>query len=264
MSTAVYATVAYVPPDARTTAAAAAGATTTAKASISFASQAGRTGAGTATSSALVADATGGVDSSSLLQYFTRPYIDAHTLSKPTWRYAYILWFVIVGILVLWSVAYHLSGSSTRTGGSALGAWFRKFSIRRITWTRRVGAGGAAAEKGEAAKGTGRKKVVFASPTVAQMIAVATLIVIAILASFLGDDYIKVRPLSAPSSVSVGAQGDLTDASSHRRQPTACTFGGECGFSGSSGPPKSNYRFKRGVNNPNGWVRPISLRRRSP
>ncbi|GAA5896172.1 hypothetical protein JCM8208_007549 [Rhodotorula glutinis] len=227
MSSAVYATVSYIPPGARTTAAAAAGATTTAKASISFASQAGKTGAGTATSSALVADATGGVDSSSLLQYFTRPYLDAHTLSKPTWRYAYILWFAIMGILVLWSLAYHLSGSSTRTGGSALGAWFRKWSIRRITWTKRVGAGGTAAEKGETAKGTGRKKVVWASPTVAQMIAVATLIVIAILASFLGDDYIK---------------------------PTACTFGGECGFSGSSGPPKSNYRFKRGVNNPNGWA----------
>lgn len=231
MSTsAVLATASYVPPGARTTAAAAA-ATTTTKASISFASKAGATGAGTATSSALVADATGGVDSSSLLQYFTRPYIDAHTLSKPTWRYAYILWFAIPGTLLLWSAAYHISGSSTRTGGSAVGAWFRKWSIRRITWTRRVGSGGgsgAAAEKGDGARS--RKKVVWASPTVAQMIAVATLIVVAILASFVGDDYIR---------------------------PTACTFGGECGFSGSSGPPKSNYRLRlrRGVNNPNGWVR---------
>ncbi|BGP48271.1 hypothetical protein JCM10450v2_004143 [Rhodotorula kratochvilovae] len=224
MSSAVLATGAYVPPGARTTAAAAA-ATTTAKASISFASKAGPTG--TATSSAQIVDATGGVDSSSLLQYFTRPYIDAHTLSVPTWRYAYILWFAIGGALLAWSAVYHLSGSSTRTGGSALGAWFRKWGIRRITWTRRVGGAGSAAEEkgGDAARS--RKKVIWSSPTVAQMLAVFTLIAVAVLASFVGDDYIA---------------------------PTTCTFGGECGWSGSNGPPKSNYRWKRGVNNPNGWA----------
>ncbi|GAA6058177.1 hypothetical protein JCM3770_004081 [Rhodotorula araucariae] len=224
MSSAVLATGTYVPPGARTSAAAAA-ATTTAKASISFASKAGPTG--TATSSAQIVDATGGVDSSSLLQYFTRPYIDAHTLSKPTWRYAYILWFAIIGTLLLWSLAYHLSGSSTRTGGSALGAWFRKWGIRRITWTRRVGGATSAAEEkgGDAARS--RKKVIWSSPTVAQMLAVFTLIAVAILASFVGDDYIA---------------------------PTTCTFGGECGWSGSNGPPRSNYRWRRGVNNPNGWA----------
>ncbi|GJN90577.1 hypothetical protein Rhopal_003589-T1 [Rhodotorula paludigena] len=207
------ATAAYVPPGA-----------TAAPSSISWASQAGPTGSSTAT--AQIVDATGGVDSSSLTQYFTIPYIDAHTLSYPTWRYAYILWIAIGGGLVLWSIAYHLSG--TRTGGSALGAWFRKWSVRRMTWTKRVGGGDAAvgaSEKGDDAA-RGRKKVIWASPTYAQMICVAILIVVAVLASFAGDDYIK---------------------------PTDCVFGGDCGWSGQNGPPKSNYR-KRGANNPNGWA----------
>ncbi|BGP16347.1 hypothetical protein JCM10213v2_004349 [Rhodosporidiobolus nylandii] len=125
----------YTPPLAAGTATAAAATTTAAaRTSVSYAQVASQTYTGTVTTSAQIVDSTGGVDSSSLLEYFTKPYLDAHTLSIPTWRYAYILWFAIVGILILWSIAYHLSG--TGTGGSALGAWFRKWSIRRITWTR--------------------------------------------------------------------------------------------------------------------------------
>ncbi|BGO99874.1 hypothetical protein NBRC10513v2_004102 [Rhodotorula toruloides] len=215
---------AYIPPfatKATTTAAAAATKTT---GSLSFAHIASETGS--ATTTAQIVDSTGGVDSSSLLQYFTKPYIDAHTLSIPTWRYAYILWFAIVGTLIVWSAVYHLAG--TGTGGSALGAWFRKWSIRRITWTKKVGGTGPGARTGEAEKGaqgtTGvRKKVVFASPTFAQMIAVGVLVLIALLVSFVGDDYIA---------------------------PTTCTFGGDCGYQayyGASSPPKSTYRAKRAL-----------------
>ncbi|GAA6013798.1 hypothetical protein JCM10207_008194 [Rhodosporidiobolus poonsookiae] len=226
----------YVPPFAATT-----------TSSLSFAAVASHSATGTATAAqtAAVADATGGVDSDSLLEYFTRPYLDAHTLSIPTWRYAYILWIVIAGTLALWSAVYHLSG--TGKGGTAIGAWFRKWSIRRITWTRSVSSGGAAGTatataateksalglddlgiEGEGART--RKKVVWASPTLAQTLTVLVLVVAAVCLSFIGDDYIA---------------------------PTTCTFGGECGYQqyGSSGPPKTNYRVKRGVNNPNGWVR---------
>ncbi|GAA5820025.1 hypothetical protein JCM11251_005451 [Rhodosporidiobolus azoricus] len=183
---------------------------------------------GTVTTSAQIVDSTGGVDSSSLLEYFTKPYLDAHTLSIPTWRYAYILWIAIAGTLVLWSLIYHLSGSGSRTGGNAVGAWFRKWSIRRITWTKRVGGAGAA-EKGVGGVGgagegeTTRKKVVFASPTFAQIIAVLVLVGLALCVSFIGDDYIA---------------------------PTTCTFGGECPYQayyGASGPPKSTYRAKRAL-----------------
>ncbi|GAA5975943.1 hypothetical protein JCM11641_002845 [Rhodosporidiobolus odoratus] len=260
----------YQPPLATTTAAAKATGT-----SLSFANVASQTYTGSVTTSAQIVDSTGGVDSSSLLEYFTRPYLDAHTLSIPTWRYAYILWFIIIGTLILWSTVYHLSG--TGTGGSAIGAWFRKISIRRITWTRSVGgssgSGGrskvgidpSAVEEGTGASRT-RKKVVWASPTLAQVVAVLVLIGAALCVSFIGDDYIA---------------------------PTTCVFGGECGYQayyGSSGPPKSTYRVKRafpalrfssfasdfsaslaapptpagvtfpvehakrGVNNPNGWA----------
>ncbi|GEM09818.1 ferric reductase transmembrane component 2 precursor [Rhodotorula toruloides] len=215
---------AYIPPfatRATTTAAAAATGTT---GSLSFARIASQTGS--ATTTAQIVDSTGGVDSSSLLLYFTRPYIDAHTLSMPTWRYAYILWFAIVGALIVWSAVYRLAG--TGTGGSALGAWFRKWSIRRITWTKKVGGTGADSGTGEAEKGaqgtTGvRKKVVSASPTFAQMIAVGVLVLIALLVSFVGDDYIA---------------------------PTTCTFGGDCGYQayyGASSPPRSTYRAKRAL-----------------
>ncbi|GAA5993813.1 hypothetical protein JCM5350_007858 [Sporobolomyces pararoseus] len=200
------------------TASAARGGTT----GISFASVASRTaGTGTATSSAVIVDSTGGVDSSSLLEYFTKPYIDAHSLSIPSYRYAYVLWFVIAGTLILWSIAYHLSG--TGTGGSSLGAWFRKWSIRRITWTKRVGKeSGSMQEEGKGTSTT-RKKVVWASPTFAQTITVSVLIASALCLTFIGDDYIA---------------------------PTTCTFGGYCGYQsyfGSSGPPKSTYRAKRAI-----------------
>ncbi|GAA5873996.1 hypothetical protein JCM8547_001596 [Rhodosporidiobolus lusitaniae] len=262
----VAATGAYVPPFATTTAAP----TTTTAARATFASVYSASYTGTVTTSAQIVDATGGVDSSSLLEYFTRPYLDAHTLSLPTWRYAYILWFVLVGTLLLWSILYHLSGSGT--GGSAVGAWFRKISIRRLTWTRSVGGGGLGldtsgvepeGEKAAAAQRT-RKKVVWASPTLAQTVTVLVLVGAAVCLSFVGDDYIA---------------------------PTTCTFGGECGYQAyyGTGPPKTTYRakralpglnfpsfsssssflsddsdspapptpagiFKRGVNNPNGWA----------
>ena len=184
---------AYVPPYAtKTTTATAAAGTSISFAQIATPSAGSSGGGGTATMTAPITDSTGGVNANSLLDYFTKPYIDAHTLSLPTWRYTYILWFAILGTLIVWSIAYNLSG--TGTGGSALGAWFRKWSIRRITWTKRVGAKGGKAEEGHSPGTTGtRRKVIFASPTVAQMIAVGVLILVALLCSFVGDDYIAVR-----------------------------------------------------------------------
>jgi hypothetical protein len=224
-----------------------------------------------------------------------QPYIDAHSLSIPSYRYAYILWFVIAGTLILWSIVYHLSG--TGTGGSSLGAWFRKWSIRRITWTKRVGGSkgketGISQEEGRNTSAT-RKKVVWASPTFAQTITVSVLIASALCLTFIGHDYIAVSSKHlSPSKVNANLRIS--------EQPTTCTFGGYCGYQsyyGSSGPPKSTYRakreishlnfpsftsndvgqsaplpvpanfvrqgttqpIKRGVNNPNGWVSPLSF-----
>jgi hypothetical protein len=219
---------AYVPPFAATTAA-----RTTAKAtgtSLTFAKigtlsgTAATSGTATAATTAAIVDSTGGVDSSSLLEYFTKvrptpgvglcfervfldsltrttvltklllsqPYIDAHTLSIPTWRYAYFLWIIIVATLVFWSAAYHLSGSGT--GGSALGAWFRKYSIRRImiggkNKTKKKKGG---TEGGTTLAAVGGSKVLWASPTFAQMATIVGLIGVALCLSLAGDDYISV------------------------------------------------------------------------
>ncbi|WAQ89118.1 hypothetical protein PtA15_10A542 [Puccinia triticina] len=42
------------------------------------------------------------------LYYFIVPYLDAHVLSPPSWRYAYIFWLFIPAVLVLWTLAYQL------------------------------------------------------------------------------------------------------------------------------------------------------------
>ncbi|KAM0791379.1 hypothetical protein ACM66B_005844 [Microbotryomycetes sp. NB124-2] len=236
----------YVPPFAATTAA-----TTAARVASSTFAQIGTlpyggasrtaTGPASATTSIRIIDATGGVDSSSLLQYFTIPYIDAHTLSPPTWRYAYILWFVVVGTLVIWSVAHRLAGSGR--GGSAFGAICRKFFVRRITITKKKKQLDAETGKKIA---VGRKGVRFASPTFAQILAISALIATAVCLSFVGPDYIS---------------------------PTTCTFGGTCPYvspSGQNGPPTSNFgrlvrrarqmlqpssaALRKRQNNPNGWA----------
>ncbi|KAL8278190.1 hypothetical protein RQP46_009363 [Phenoliferia psychrophenolica] len=167
-------------------------------------------GGGTATSAAAAASSTsivdtnGGVNADSLLAYFTIPYLDAHSLSPPSWRYAYILVMVLMGIGALWSLAFQLSPHLR--GG--IDASFRKFTIRRavIGGKKSVGPGGQE-----------KRSRMRASPTIAQMLAIASLIVLAVCLSVIGPDYIS---------------------------PTTCTFGGTFFHS----------IEKRGVNNPNGWA----------
>ncbi|KAM0753167.1 hypothetical protein T439DRAFT_378880 [Meredithblackwellia eburnea MCA 4105] len=223
----------YVPPLAKTTATAiASGATSFARVGTLSGASAATTG--TATKTASIVDATGGVDSSSLLQYFYIPYSDAHSLSPPSWRYAYIMWMVLYGLLILWSIASHLSPP----GSGRFGAILRKYSIRRIVFSgkRKLGEQPKVNKKGV------RKRMV-ASPTIAQMFAIVALIALAFCLSLIGPDYLK---------------------------PTTCTFGGTCpyqyAYGNAGGPPKSSYGGKRslpdvfhfldkrGVNNPNGWA----------
>ncbi|SCV72183.1 BQ2448_4877 [Microbotryum intermedium] len=202
----------YVPPFAQTTArhggasassaAAAAGPTGT---SISFAKIA--TGTATATAAGKpthtsIISTDGGIDSTSLLQYFTKPYIDAHSLSVPTWRYAYILWFAIAGVLIFWSLVYQLSGASK---GSALGAFFRKYSIKRfvIQTKKPKKAKKGSMEEGRPAPVVSRSRVRLASPTYAQIAVLLALVALSCCLSFLGVSYIN---------------------------PRTCTFGGTCAY----------------------------------
>lgn len=182
MSAAVIATTADVPPLAATSRAAITAAGT---ATLSFASIGSFAGSSPTRTASIAVNTQGVVDSSSLLYYFTIPYIQAHSLSYPTWRYAYILWILTIGTLVLWSIATHAVGKG---GRGTLGAWFRKWSIRRITFE------GKGSQRGQGSEGQERRvrKRSWASPTIAQMLAVAGLIVMAVCLTVIGNDYIKV------------------------------------------------------------------------
>ncbi|SCZ88186.1 BZ3500_MvSof-1268-A1-R1_Chr2-1g04245 [Microbotryum saponariae] len=230
----------YVPPFAQTTAhhggasassaasaAASGGATGT---SISFAKIA--TGTATASSAAVkpthtsIISTDGRIDSTSLLEYFTKPYIDAHSLSVPTWRYAYILWFAIAGVLILWSLVYQLSGASR---GSALSALFRKYSIKRfvIQTKKPKKAQKGTEEEARPVPVVSRSRVRLASPTYAQIIVLLALVALSCCLSFLGVSYIN---------------------------PRTCTFGGTCPYQSvySQLPPRMLRRAS--TSNPGGWV----------
>lgn len=108
-----------------------------------------------------------------------------------------MLWMAVVGTLVLWSIASHASGN-----GGFVSAAFRKVGILRIAW----GTGRRTEKSGGKTRTVGKKG--WFSPTVGQMTAIVLLIGMAVCLSVLGDNYIA---------------------------PTACTFGGDCGFQGGSG-----------------------------
>lgn len=69
-----------------------------------------------------------------------------------------------------------------------MGAWFRKYSIRRIAVGGKVKRKDA--EGGQ--KKVVRSKIRFASPTYAQMATIVGLIGVALCLSFIGPDYIAV------------------------------------------------------------------------
>ena len=125
------------------------------------------------------------------LHVFTKPYIVAHTLSTPTWRYTYCLYVLTFGVLVVWSILSQLGKSS------ALSACFRKLAIRRLTF-----AGWSRAPKPTAAGDRPPAlRIKWASPTVAQLVVVFGFVGVAAALTFSGDDYVD---------------------------PNECVFGGTC------------------------------------
>ena len=192
----------YVPPFASV--ATSVGTAITATASVArstAASVAQPTGPGSTTR---FADSSG-----SLLYYFTLPYLDAHVLSPPTYRYAYFLWFAILAVFLICALATQFN--ERFPGGGIIGAWLRRMSIRRIA------IGGS--KPGAALRKSGKRRKGWASPTVAQMIGLSLLLALAALVSVLGPNYIS---------------------------PTTCLFGGECAFQSVqyTGPPRTTFGAK--------------------
>ncbi len=148
------------------------------------------------------------------LYIFTKPYIVAHTLSQPTWRYAYCLYVLTFGVLVVWSILSQLGKSSS------ISACFRKLAIRRLTfsgWSRPAKAT-PTGDKPPA------RRIKWASPTVAQLIVVLGFVGVACALTFSGDDYID---------------------------PNECVFGGTCEQQFSN-TPQSNQAASGALSN--GWA----------
>lgn len=152
------------------------------------------------------------------LYYFIVPYLDAHVLSPPSWRYAYIFWIVISVVFVLWTVLHqlnkyatlHTKPNPTQARTSILTRFFRSILIRRLIPT--------------SASSPNQRSRWYASTllTFGQLLTLLAFSGIILAVSLAGFDYIS---------------------------PTTCTWGGPCAVQVfHQGPPKSSYtplRFRR-------------------
>lgn len=130
-------------------------------------------------------------------------YLNAHMLSIPSHRYAYIMWFTIVGLLLLGSAIYH-AGIGDQTW---VGAYWTKFApkgrlikfgkrpqqtaIRAINpkrWSKQGNAAAAAGSKGPAKPA---KRYVFSLPSFGKILLVACMVAIPVVLSLVGADYIN-------------------------------------------------------------------------
>lgn len=108
---------------------------------------------------------------------FTKPYLDAHTLSFPSWRYSYYFWFILAGLFLIW-VAFH----QLHLRGGAVGAFLRKIGMRKVSLGKTAGPEGAAVK---------RRK--WSSPTVGQMFGLAVMLVFTFCLCYIGPDFINPR-----------------------------------------------------------------------
>jgi hypothetical protein len=122
------------------------------------------------------------------------------------------MWIVIAGVLVVISVTKYLDGG----GSSALGALFRKYTIRRVSLGGKVKA--IKSSKGDKDGRTHKRGWTWSSMTMAQLAGVTGILLLASLASTIGDDFIS---------------------------PFECLFGGVCPYQGvkdvNGGPPRSTF-----------------------
>lgn len=110
--------------------------------------------------------------------------------SYPSYRYAYFLWFVLLGMLILYSIFHHLNFQV-----GPLGALWAKYTVRRrIIRTNQnpnsklagAGAGGGVPEK----KAKTRKQRTFIWPSYAQVLSIGLMSVTVALFCVIGADYL--------------------------------------------------------------------------
>ncbi|KAL7410829.1 FAD-binding domain-containing protein [Mrakia frigida] len=106
-------------------------------------------------------------------------YLGIHQLSTASARYAYTLYFVFALILILLTI-----GHQSRYGGGTLGAYWHKFSIRRMVWKRKR------SDRAKPLTGKKKRKQPFSFPSNSQLLAIFFLYAIPLIFCFIGADYI--------------------------------------------------------------------------
>ncbi|KAF9075255.1 hypothetical protein BDP27DRAFT_40649 [Rhodocollybia butyracea] len=104
-------------------------------------------------------------------------YLVAHMMSDNSRIYTYLLWIIVALVLLIFTVL-HLTGSR----GGFVGAAWRKWSLRRRTWR------GASVLKH--ARRTGRTIHPTILPPNSQILCLLGLLIVAVLMSFAGSDYL--------------------------------------------------------------------------
>ncbi|WVQ77459.1 hypothetical protein IAR50_007145 [Cryptococcus sp. DSM 104548] len=100
---------------------------------------------------------------------YATAYLDAHRMSWSSYRYIYLLWFVLAVLTLLYALSHHV-----RLSGGSLGATYSKWGIKRRAF-------------GTATAG-GRRTVL---PSNNLVLSVLVLVVVSVVLSVIGPDYIR-------------------------------------------------------------------------
>lgn len=109
-------------------------------------------------------------------------YLQVHGLSAPSYRYAYFLWFILIALVVLYSLLHHVGA-----GRSALGAWWSKALMRRRVWRQGKQQSASASAAGGPLGKKRRPKVL---PSNAQIASIAVIGALSAALCVVGADYI--------------------------------------------------------------------------
>ena len=108
-------------------------------------------------------------------------YLMVHSMSKPSYRVAFILWIVIASLFFVSSVL-HLIG----TNRPSIFAGWSKWALRRRTWRKHAGK--------QEAERTGRPHIQPTPlPSNSQLISLAFLFILTMILCFVGPDYLAPR-----------------------------------------------------------------------
>ncbi|GAA93512.1 hypothetical protein E5Q_00153 [Mixia osmundae IAM 14324] len=92
------------------------------------ATQTASVAASTTSAASVVWSSSNPLNNNTFKTYFLIPYFFAHELSWPSFRYAYVLWFVIGAVLLIWSLLHQFGHGD----GGVIGAFVRSYTIRRL------------------------------------------------------------------------------------------------------------------------------------